>query len=390
MISHDVNQPKRFHPMTQLLFAANLIRQPVSVNYTDLRHMVKLVAELFALSRLPAYREYISSKLPYIARMDPGHDAVMMGYDFHLTPEGPRLIEVNTNAGGGVIAYVSHLGEDGLQSSHLPERLNRQVLNSFLDEWWRYRGDRACWPKRILIVDERPTDQFLYPEMQAFQQLFEGWGISCAITEPQDIEEKDGELFHQGQKVEMIYNRHCDFYLETPPMAAIGKAYQSGSVCLTPNPFTYGLLGDKRRMILWSSPEELSRFGLKPATAEHILTLVPWTRLLSFLDLNETWQTRKNLVFKPATRFGSRGVYMGTSISRSRFDSLPAEQTLVQALVPPSLTFLPHSGQEMKTDFRLFAYRNRPLGLAARLYRGQVTNLQSEGSGFAPVRIQRS
>ena len=39
-------------------------------------------------------------KLPKIACIDPGHDALMMGYDFHWTEQGPKLIEVNTNAGG--------------------------------------------------------------------------------------------------------------------------------------------------------------------------------------------------------------------------------------------------------------------------------------------------
>lgn len=26
-----------------------------------------------------------------------------MGYDFHVTPEGPKLIEINTNAGGAFL-----------------------------------------------------------------------------------------------------------------------------------------------------------------------------------------------------------------------------------------------------------------------------------------------
>ncbi len=41
----------------------------------------------------------------------------------------------------------------------------------------------------------------------------------------------------------------------------------------------------------------------------------------------------------------------------------------------------------MKTDFRLYFYRDRILGLAARLYQGQVTNLRTPGGGFAPVLV---
>ena len=41
----------------------------------------------------------------------------------------------------------------------------------------------------------------------------------------------------------------------------------------------------------------------------------------------------------------------------------------------------------MKTDLRLYAYRNRVLGVTARLYHGQVTNLRTPGGGFARVRL---
>lgn len=372
------------------LFAKNLIRQPVHIERADLRSMIRLVRDLYILSRLPAYREAIRTEIPDIARFDPGHDAVMMGYDFHLTADGPRLIEVNTNAGGGLIAYLSHLPEDSPEPVSLPDRLKNQILDSFTEEFFRFTRGVRQRPRNILILDEQPEDQFLYPEMQVFRQLFEQWGVPCAIADPKDVEERNSEVFYQGNKVEMIYNRHCDFYLETQPMAGIARAYLARNLCLTPNPFAYALLGDKRRMALWSDSQRLEFSGLARQRAEQIFRQTPYTRRLADLSPESLWKMRKQLVFKPATRFGSRGVYMGERISRSRFDTLPAEQTLVQALVAPSLTWLADREQPMKTDFRLFVYRDRPLGIAARLYRGQVTNLQSEGSGFAPVQIVKT
>lgn len=43
------------------------------------------------------------NKLPY--------GALLLGFDFHISPEGPRLIEINTNAGGlaTVFSLVSRL-----------------------------------------------------------------------------------------------------------------------------------------------------------------------------------------------------------------------------------------------------------------------------------------
>ena len=66
--------------------------------------MVALARTLFRVSRLEGYRQHLLPRLPETARFDPGNDAVMMGYDFHLAGDSPQLIEVNTNAGGGLLA----------------------------------------------------------------------------------------------------------------------------------------------------------------------------------------------------------------------------------------------------------------------------------------------
>ncbi|UWZ80554.1 hypothetical protein L9S41_03925 [Geoalkalibacter halelectricus] len=369
-------------------FSDCLIDTPVELSRGDLRAMMHLARSLFHLSRLPAYRDLIAPEAPPIAAFDPRHDAVMMGYDFHLDSQGPRLIEVNTNAGGGLLAILSHGASDLTAAGALPRRLREKILSPFYQEMYRYSGGRSRRPGRIAIIDEEPGGQFLYPEMQGFQRLFEQDGVSTAIIDPTEVEEREEGLFHQGEMLDLIYNRHCDFYLETPTMQPIARAYAGGRVCLTPNPFAYGLLGDKRRMALWSDEKVLRALPLKEAEIHRILDAVPYTRLLAELGREDAWKKRKNLVFKPVTRFGSRGVYMGASISRTRFDSLPPDQTLAQTLVPPSLTQVASQERPMKTDFRLYAYRTHILGVTARLYHGQVTNMQSPGSGFAPVRIR--
>jgi hypothetical protein len=108
--------------------------------------------------------------------------------------------------------------------------------------------------------------------------------------------------------------------------------------------------------------------------------------MLADLEPDEAWTGRRQSVFKPVTRFGSRGVLLGEKISRKRFDQLEPEDTLVQERVLPSMTEVPAVGS-MKTDFRVYAYRNHVLGVTARLYRGQVTNLRTEGGGFARVTL---
>jgi hypothetical protein len=238
----------------------------------------------------------------------------------------------------------------------------------------------------VAILDETPGRQFLYPEMQAFAELFQAAGAAAAVTAPDTLAASAAGVFLAGQRVDLVYNRHCDFYLETPPLAGLRAAYLAGSVCLTPNPFAYALLADKRRLLLWRDAALLAACGLTAAERALLLELVPECQLLADADGERLWRERAGWVFKPVDRFGSRGVLVGEKMTRGRFEQLAPDTTLAQRLVPPSLTEVAGYG-EMKTDVRLYAYGGRVLGVTARLYRGQVTNLRTAGGGFAAVRI---
>lgn len=369
-----------------LLFHENLSEAVVELPVVALRRMCKLVRLLDRLSRHAGYRSLVYQNLPETARFDPGHSAVMMCYDFHLVGEVPRLIEVNTNAGGGLLAYLAHDPLLAIVPESLNAKLRERLLKTFSDEIYQFSGGREKKPERIVIVDENPEEQYLYPEMRAFIDLFSAWGIAAEIADPQQLGASADGVWLNGNPVDMVYNRHCDFYLESEAMAGLREAYLARKVCLSPNPHLYGLLADKRRMELWTNPLKRSEFSLSPSDLTILDETVPTSSLLSSLDLQEAWSTRKGLVFKPVDSFGSRGVLLGGKISRTRFEQQPVETTLVQELVPPSLTEVP-GADPMKTDLRLYAYQDQALGVTARLYRGQVTNLRTPGGGFARVKV---
>jgi hypothetical protein len=364
----------------------NLSRAVVELPTGALRCMLKLVRLLDLLSRHPEYLSQVYPQLPDVARFDPGHDAVMMCYDFHLDGDVPRLIEVNTNAGGGLLAYLAHDPSLQMKPESLKASLKERLLQSFAEEIRQFSGGRKTRPERIAIIDEDPTQQYLYPEMRAFADLFNSWGVPAKVVDPQQLEASADGVWLDGQPVDLAYNRHCDFYLESESMAGLRAAYLARKVCLSPNPHVYGLLADKRRMVLWSDPEKRAAFSLSVTEQALLDETLPACALLSDLDLKQVWSVRKQNVFKPVDSFGSRGVLLGKKISHRRFDQLPAATTLVQELVPPSLTEVLGT-EPMKTDLRLYTYRDRALGVTARLYHGQVTNLRTPGGGFARVKV---
>ena len=351
----------------------------------DLGQMLRLSRLLFRLSQTESYRQRVYPDLPQIARFDPGHAALMMGYDFHLTPTGPRLIEVNTNAGGGYIAWLSQQLAGKASPLYLSRRFQQRLLHSYLQEWRDFSGgERAL--KRVVVVDEDLEQQMLLPEMVGCCDWLQEHGIAATIATPEQLTVAANGVYFQNEKIDLIYNRHCDFFLETNAMAAIRRAYLDKKICLSPNPFAYGLLADKRRMVLWSDYDELEAFAIASAEKGLLLEMVPESKILEDDDRDDVWRRRKKLIFKPVTKFGGRGVLMGRGITRKRYAELDPATTLVQEVVPPSIE-VSAEGEEFKIDYRLFVYRDHLLGVGARLYQGQVTNFRTEGGGFAPVKI---
>ncbi|MEA3544174.1 MAG: hypothetical protein U9R69_03030 [Thermodesulfobacteriota bacterium] len=351
----------------------------------DLRQMMRLVRLLFRLSQSKLYRNQIFPQLPDVAQFDPGHAALMMGYDFHLTANGPRLIEVNTNAGGGYIAWLSEQLAGKASPLYLSKRFQQRLLQSYLQEWHDFSGGERPL-KRVAVVDEDVEQQPLLPEMVGCCDWLSQYGIDAQVASLEELQVQHDGVYLQGKIVDLIYNRHCDFYLEAALMAELKSAYLGGLVCLSPNPFAYGLLADKRRMILWSDAAALDSLELSFQDRALLLEMVPSSVLLSGQNRDDIWSRRKKLILKPVTRFGSRGVLMGKGITKKRFADLDPETTLVQQVVAPSVETT-EDDQEFKMDLRLFVYRNHLIGVGARLYQGQVTNLRTEGGGFAPVRI---
>lgn len=76
---------------------------PVFLPRSDLNRMLATVAAIEDVARPPGYQEAAAPWTSAIARRQHGPRGVLMGYDFHLAGDSPRLIEVNTNAGGAFL-----------------------------------------------------------------------------------------------------------------------------------------------------------------------------------------------------------------------------------------------------------------------------------------------
>ncbi len=364
---------------------------PVFHAARDLEAMTGVVRMIEAASRLPAYQDAVLGWAPEIARFDPGPRGVFMGYDFHLGPDGPKLIEVNTNAGG---AFLNALLAKA-QRACCPEvelafplplvaDFDAALAHMFNSEWALQRGKNT--PGRIAIVDDDPERQYLFPEFVLAREAFRRQGIDAVIADPSALRYAERRLWFGQTPIDLVYNRLVDFSLQSPAHAALRDAYVDGAVVVTPNPRNHALLADKRNLILLSDRARLEAFGLPPDLAQQA-SRIPRTVQLSPQNAGELWDTRKGYFFKPATGHGAKAVYRGDKLTRTVWQQITAGGYVAQEFAPPGerMIELDATRQVRKSDIRLFAYDSTILLAAARLYQGQTTNFRTPGGGFAPV-----
>ena len=377
-------------------------RSAAFVSADHVARMARLVATVERVVALPAWQQHVLAWGPESARHATPARGVFLGYDFHLGEGaggfGPQLIEINTNAGGGLLnallaraqqACCDDVGAllPGDLGGDTPEHL---FLAMFLAEWRAFAAGRASPPAApacIAIVDADPGTQYLHPEFVLFQRLFEHAGIAALICDPRELVLRDGALWHGAQRIDLVYNRLTDFALDEPENAALRAAWLADAALVTPHPRAHALYADKRNLAVLTDDALLAGWGVDAATRATLREGIPRTEVVDAGRADDLWARRRQLFFKPATGYGSKAAYRGDKITRRVFDEVLAGNYVAQALVPPSSRTLrvAEAPVELKLDLRNYVYAGHVQLIAARLWQGQTTNFRTPGGGFAPV-----
>jgi hypothetical protein len=351
------------------------------------------VAAIERVTALPAYQAQALARAPAIAQQAFGPLGACMGYDFHLEAGGPKLIEINTNAGGALLNAALARAQQtccaAMDWAFVPnarlDSLAQTFFDMFLAEWRSQRGNSPLGS--VLIVDDEPAAQYLAPEFELFRQMFQRHGVAARIADPSELAWREGRLWHLDAPVDMVYNRLTDFYLAEPAHQALKDAYAAGAVVLTPHPRAHAVYADKRNLIALSQDDLLAAWGVSAADRGLLAAGVPQTRLVTPERADELWAQRRQLFFKPVAGFGARAAYRGDKLTRRVWSEILAGDFVAQALVPPGERLIEVDGvlADLKFDIRAYTYAGQVQLLAARMYTGQTTNFRTQGGGFAPV-----
>ena len=369
----------------------------VFVSASTRETLARTVAAIERVIALPAWQDFALARAPAIARHAFGPAGVFMGYDFHMGDDGPRLIEINTNAGGALLnaalARAHRACCDSMQGLFEPSadvpHLDAVFVAMFRAEWQAQRGTAPL--RTVLIVDDAPAAQYLAPEFALARQLFQQHGLTAAVADAATLEWRDGALWHAalpaGQPVDLVYNRLTDFDLSAPSHDALRCAYEAGAAVVTPHPRAHALFADKRNLITLGDDARLAAWGVAAEDRQLLQAAIPHTVRVTPDQAEALWAARRQLFFKPVAGFGARAAYRGDKLTRRVWSDILAGDFVAQTLVPPSERLVEVDGQptRLKLDLRAYTWRGEIQLLAARTWTGQTTNFRTPGGGFSPV-----
>ena len=322
---------------------------PMFLSSDLLRQMLATVRAIEAVARLPQYQAQIAAQSPAIAQRA-------------CCIEMEICMSLNDGA----------------------EKFDTAFWNMFLNEW--HLAGRTGTPRRVAIVDEKPEEQYLYPEFQLARDFFERHAAEAVIVDAAALAYDGKTLLANGKPVDMVYNRLVDFALDDSEHATLRQAYLDNAVVLTPHPGVHALFADKRNLILLSDRDLLASWGVDDASLMALGNVLK-TEVVTPEKAEHLWARRKQLFFKPAAGYGGKAVYRGDKLTRGTWEEIVKGDYVAQEFAPPSERMIEIAGSKeaRKADIRLYTYAGNILLTAARLYQGQTTNFRTPGGGFAPV-----
>lgn len=360
----------------------------ISLTAADAQFMDDVVASVHRVVATPLYQRTVLERAPEIARVAPQRVlGLFSGFDFHLTPEGPRLIEINTNAGGAFYgALIDEMRWRGGDRAAKPFGYWAHLFVDHVRQEWDLAERGAL--RTVAVVDDEPDRQFLRLEFDLAVRALGDAGIEAFIADPRELEFRDGRLYRGTTPIDLVYNRLTSFSLARGVDRALHDALIAGAAVVTPDPRTHALLACKRNLALLGDDTFLREAGIDPSSHGVLLRAVPRTESLTPASAGRLWSDRAAHYFKPSDGFGSRAVYDGGKLTAKTWREILASGGYVaQQRVEPGRTDVAGAAA-MRFDVRTFAYGPTPFMRLARVYRGQTTNFRTPGGGFAPVRVR--
>jgi len=338
-------------------------------------------------------------------RLDPGPpDVLLSRLDAFFGDEGPRFIEINSDAPAG-LGYGDRMADvfrrlpvfRAFQDRH-PVAYNRSVpavVESVL-----HVHTRTATPV-VAIVDF--ADVKTRGDQVILQRAFEERGVKCLLADPREMDLRNGWLWSRSQRVDLVYRRAVlsELLERKNEVSPFLRAYDS-RVAVFVNSFRCRLSEDK---VFFALLTDETFAGLMTEEERALAArCIPWTRRVAErhtlrggreVDLvPHVIERREELVLKPAHGYGGRSVFIGSETEPAEWERAAhaacREPWVVQERVAIPEEVFPVCAPEglafeaFKLNANPFYVGGAEVGAIARASRSSVINV-SAGGGSVPT-----
>jgi uncharacterized circularly permuted ATP-grasp superfamily protein len=358
------------------------------------------------VGRLCAYLGTPEAEVPWVAH-DPGPpDVLLSRLDAFLTPEGPRFIEINSDAPAG-FGYGDQMAEVFRQLpafqafahdrpvSYIP---SGTALVEAVQRAWQQRGGPG--PPVVAIVDFAGVKTRADQELLA--EAFQARGMRCRLADPREVELRAGRPWLGALPLDVVYRRALlqELLERADEVRPLLEAYRAGAALFV-NSFRCRLSEDKAFFALMT--DEAFSSLLSEEERAFVGRHVPWTRRVEerktlrdgrSIDL-VPWilEHRSALVLKPAHGYGGQSVFVGDETPLAEWEAalgaaLDAPWVVQERVAIPEEEFpVVESGrlafEPLKVNVNPFWVAGAEVGAVTRASRSSVINV-SAGGGSVP------
>lgn len=333
--------------------------------------------------------------------------------DAFMTANSFKFVEVNGESPAGA-AYSHHLAHIYRQlpifrefEKSYPVRFVSPLehLIDGLVRIYHEEFDGAEERPAFAIVDflDVPT----YNEFVLIKEYLERFGYPCEICDPRNLECKDGWIYANGRKIDILYRRLLmnEFHDVLDESQAYLDGYKAQKTCYL-NSFRSKLV-HKKSIFAYLTDSRYTRI-LNTLQLQAIREHIPWTRVVRpqqtnyqgrMVDLIDYVRAnREKFVLKPNDEYGGKGVVLGFESNESDWDAGLAMalrhgyvvQEIVDIHREPFMMKTGDGWMEVPTVLDLDPYINGPL-MGGCLTRTSISNLANvtAGGGTLPTFILR-
>jgi hypothetical protein len=340
--------------------------------------------------------------------LDPGPpDVALSRLDAFVTPAGPRIVEINSDAPAGfgygdrmaglfrdLPAFRAFARQHRVSYVGSSEALVRAVVGAG-------RASSGTARPRIAIVDW--SEVKTRPDQEILRDAFATHGFEAVLCDPRETGVAGGRLYAAGRPVDLVYRRAVlsELVARDDEVKPFLTAYRD-RLCPFVNSLRCRLSEDKGFLAILTDED----FGALVTDAERALLsrVLPWTRRVAERRTVKDGRTvdlvpyvlaaREHLVLKPAHAYGGEAVLLGAETPPAQWDAAVRaaldEPWVVQERVEiPEEPFpLFDSGElafvPLKVNAGPFYVAGEGAGAIARVSRRSVINVAA-GGGSVPT-----